>query len=172
MEENHFEKIEIGDPIVLEPIGKPYRVVFKEQTHVRIKDFGAMGAGAVLTDQKLDVLTMEEKELGQFLIYFVDKIRFKNWRQPAGVGRFFAKTTTSYIDTTYQELGFDKFGYLTRFFVFEDQVPIVDVENASGTSLSSSVVKFFGFKYKLEEIPSAPPEAKRIPIAGLALRKI
>ena len=172
MEEKHFEKIEIGDIIVLEPIEKPYKVIFKEQTHLRIKDFGPMGPGAVLTDQKLDILTMEERELAQFLIYFVDNIRFKNWRQPTGVGRFYAKTTTSYIDTTYQELGFDEFGYLTRFFVFEDMVPIVDVENASGTSLSSSIVKFFGYKYKLEEVPSAPPEAKRIPIAGLALRRI
>jgi hypothetical protein len=172
MEEKHFEKIEIGDIIVLEPIEKPYKVVFKEQTHVRIKNFGPMGPGAVLTDQKLDILTMDGGELGQFLIYFVDNIRFKNWRQPAGVGRFYAKTTSSYIDRTYQELGFDEFGYLTRFFVFEDMVPIVDVENASGTALSSSVVKFFGYKYKLEEVPSAPPNAKKVPIAGLALRRI
>jgi len=168
-----FEPVaDIGDNVVLEPIREAYRVKFVEQTGIIEKDFGAMGAGAVLTDQKLDVLTMFPNQMGQFRIYFVDNIRFKNWRQPESVGRFYMKNATTFIDNTFQTLGFDKFGQLTEFFVFEDKVPKVDVENVSGSALSTSRVRFFGYKYDLEKLPSIPEKYISIPIAGIALTKI
>ena len=168
-----FEPVaDIGENIVLEPIKEAYRVVFVEQTGIIEKDFGSIAAGATLVNQRLDVLEMFPNQLGQFRIYIVDDIRIKNWRQPEGVGRFYMKKVSTSIDKTFQTLGFDRFGQLTELFVFEDKVPIVDVENVSGTALSTSRVRFFGYKYDLEKLPSIPEKYVSVPIAGIALRKI
>ena len=167
-----FEPVaDIGDNIVLEPRKEAYRVVFVEPTGIIEKDFGAIGAGAKLTDQELKELTMEKDQLGQFRIYFVDNIRLTNWRQPRGVGRFYMKSASTYIDNTFQSLGLDRFGQLAEFFVFEDRVPMVDVENPTGSALSNSRVKFFGYRYDLEKLPSIPSTYIPIPIEGFAIVK-
>jgi len=167
-----FEPVaDIGDNIVIEPVKEAYKVVFIEQTGVIEKDFGPIGAGAVIRDQELKELELSKDQLGQFRIYFVDNIRFRNWRQPRGVGRFYVKSAQTYIDNTFQTLGFEEFGNLTEFFVFEDRTPIVDVENPTTTPLSTSKVKFFGFKYDLEKLPSIPSTYISIPVEGFALVK-
>jgi hypothetical protein len=167
-----FEPVaDIGDNIVLEPVKEAYKVVYVEFTGIIDKDFGPIGAGAIIRDQELKELELSKDQLGQFRVYFVDNIKFRNWRQPRGVGRFYMKSVQTYIDNTIQTLGFEYFGNLTEFFVFENRTPIVDVENPTTTPLSTSKVKFFGFKYDLEKLPSIPSTYIPIPVEGFAIVK-
>jgi len=167
----YFEPIALpGENLVILPEMKAFKVEYVEQIPAFIIDFGPIAAGAEIRDRKLSEVEMFENEIGQFRIYFIDNIALRNWRQPYGAGRFFMKNVTPQLDNTFQTIDYVHFSQFTEFFVYKDQVPYVDVVNISGTNLSASRIKLFGYKYVVTPLPAIPSEYKTIPTAGLELR--
>jgi hypothetical protein len=167
-----FEPLALPDEnILLLPEKKPYKVVYLEQIPVIPHDFGAFAVDEEKRDIKLDFLEMHKNELGHFRFILVEKLAITNWRQPLGAGRFYIKNVMPQFDQTFQTLGIDAFSQFTEFFVHEDMVPIINIKNISGSALSSSEVKFFGYRYVLEPLVTVPAVYKAVPTAGFELKK-
>jgi len=178
MPENIFKRIfeplvRVGGTIITEPKGNAYKVVYIEQTGIIEHDFGSIGANSTIYDQVIDSIAMHKNELGQFRMFFVDNIVLENIRLPLGAGRFVLKNKTGFIDNTFQStaLGLDYFSQFTEIYVFEDNVPVVNVRNPSSTALTNSRIRFFGYKYVLRPTTELVEPIVRVPTEGLALLK-
>jgi len=158
-----------GENILLLPTKEAYRVEFVEQIPVIEKDFGALDADAETDSTKLTELELDDMQLGQYRMYFVDNVAITEFRQPFGAGRFVIKNTVGQIDQTFQNIDFTRLSQFTEFYVFEDDVPHVKVKNISGAALSNSRIKFFGWKYYLTKLPRIPETYKTVPVAGYSM---
>lgn len=142
-----------------------------------IVDLGALGAGANVGNQQLNLLEMPDNEFGQFRSYVIDDVAV-TLRQPSATTRKGTKNVTSRV-TRFTALR-DECGHTTEFFVWEDNFAFLDCLNPSAYAITTSLVAFYGFRFRLEEMKDAngkplfewpnklPAVWTRIPASALA----
>jgi len=118
-----------------------------------IKDFGSISNGSSLSNQKLDLIELDDLELGQFRFKVLDDIQVTVF-QPKASKRFAIKNTTIRVDKLSQL--YDPDLEFSEIFVYKDKYPYVDVENNSGEDLSKTRIIFFGYRFVLEELEVEP----------------
>jgi hypothetical protein len=146
---------QIGENVVVFRLDRYYlyRVLMREgiqPSSQMIRDFGALGAGAVLLDQSLQIpLEMDDNHLAQYRWLVQDDIRV-TLKQPRATSRFGTKQVVSTV-TLFTPL-VDPCGHLSEFFSFEDEFPFADIQNPTAYALLQTRLLFWGFKYRLQEL--------------------
>ncbi len=124
-------------------------------------DFGELAASAVSRANKVDILEMEGSakvetdisEVAQLRFYPLDDIAI-NVKQPAANGRFKTKNDDIRVDFTTVEL--DPSLKSTEIFVYEDDVPYMDVYNLTNYTLEKTRVQFFGWRIVGSQLARQP----------------
>lgn len=152
---------QVFEPIILPgetaqlllPIGAlNIRCVHVEALPCYTKDFGAIGAGAWLERAEVEELSLPKLFLAQIRFKVVTPGIRVYLRLPRAVERWVAKERfwieALPVEDPLREIKLT----LSEIFVWEDNIPLFDIHNP-GTAVSSSIVEFFGFKFKTELIP-------------------
>ena len=161
--------VKIGENIcVLTTEGRKryFRVTFIEPlppSPSLVKDFGALSAGSSSGDTKLDILEMDDCEVGIFRFFPLDDVEC-TLKQPKALRRFLTKTKVAVVTPLTKV--YDPALVTTEFAVFEDDVPYMDVKNPTNYDLSTSRVQFFGWRLAGEELKEPPEKVSYVVAAG------
>jgi len=161
--------VAIDQAVRLMPVDRFFRVVYVEPIPLIQHDFGSFTAGQTKSDQELDFLYMPDNELAQFRFIPVDNVIVTAFYQPRKRPKWITKSTggmlprgLDYQDTPVESLN------LTEFFQYEDTKLYVDL--FAPEALTTSRIRFYGFRYVLEELEAAPPVFTTIWYEGLSPR--
>jgi len=160
-----FEPIaQIDENIVLVPERKAFKVREISALPMIVYDFGALAAGAKDTEV-IDIvkdtvkLALEDGCLAQIRMVLIDDF-ILYLRQP--------KSTAKWT-TVHRELYLSRnapYDNLSEWFQFEDRSAGIIRENPSAADLTNTRVMFFGFKYRLEPLPSIPARYAAVPVSS------
>jgi hypothetical protein len=154
----------VDQNVLLLPDRKPYRVRYVEPLPMIVKTFGTISAGGKLEDQDISELEMPAGELGQFRFAPLDDVRIYV-KQPKTVGRFLTKAGMVPVDARIWQ--HDPLLTRTEFYVFENRIVTLNVENPSSAySVVSPRIAFFGYRLVLEALTEIPERYVAVPIAG------
>lgn len=149
-----------GDVIFIEDYGEYYLVVAEpEPLAAYIKDFGSISAGGKLEQQELNFLELEKGFLAQIRVLPIDDVNVYI-RPTMQTVRGALKKAVFYIpkwitdNTEYHELA--------EIWQREDHSYYADIEDATGSGVSTSRVLFVGWLYKVKKIEEAEAEGRRI----------
>lgn len=155
----YLPKASEGDVLYHVENKKYYLVEAVEALGNYVKNFGAISAGAKLEKQEVNVLYPELGYIAEFRILPIDDVNVYI-RVPRESLRGALKNATFYISKFMS----DNIWYhtLTELWVVPEQKVWFDVEDASGSGLTTSKVRFVGWLYKVREIPEAEASGRRI----------
>jgi hypothetical protein len=159
--------VRIDEFLRLMPVGKFARVIYIEPIPLIEEDFGAFSAGQTKSNVELTDLYMPKGELAQYRFAPVDDVQVIAFYQPGKRPKWITKNTggkmirlADYANAAVEKLN------LTEFFQYEDTKLYVDLYAAS--DLTTSRIRFYGFRYVLEELEAAPPVYTTIWYEGLS----
>lgn len=116
-----------------------------------VYDAGAISADSVSRANAVDIIEVEGSakvetdvsEVAQLRFYPIDDIAIAV-KQPAASGRF--KTRSNEIRVDYKTIELDPTLKSTEIYVYEDDVPSLDVYNLTNYDLTQSRIQFFGWR--------------------------
>ncbi|MBU1349300.1 hypothetical protein KJ781_04505 [Patescibacteria group bacterium] len=160
--------VQIGERVfLLAPVNKCFEVEWIENLPKLDKDFGAIGAGGSTGVAEVTEVYMREDELGQFrFVPTTAGVKVVGHWSPRGARMWGTDTATfelsdivDYSDEPVKAL------QATEFFQHEDKKRFMQLY--SSDAVSASLVRFYGYAFKLREIPAKEPYL-RIPIQARA----
>jgi hypothetical protein len=146
--------VRVDEYLHLMPIDRYYRVVFVEPIPAIDLDFGAFSAGQTKTGLELENLYMPRNELAQYRMIPIDNVRIVGFRQPKNP-KWITRNTSGYLppQSDYTGAAVENLN-LTEWYQFEETKAYVDLYATS--ALTTSVIRFSGFRYVLEQVERPP----------------
>jgi len=166
--------VKIGENIcVLTTEGKK---IYYEVTYIEplppspnlVKDFGALTAGSSSGDTKLDILEVDDDEVGIYRFFPLDDVEC-TLKLPKALRRFLTKTKTAVVTPltrVYALNGHDPTLVMTEFAVFEDDVPYMDVKNPTNDNITMSRVQFYGWRLCGRRLDKKPEKVSYVVASG------
>lgn len=161
----------VNEYLLLKPDDIFVKVEYIEQTGFIIHDFGKLEPFEVKKDIELDFLDAGKNGLLQLRFLLLDNFIVKMFRQPKAVLRFYLRNAKPIFTKTIQDILPEVFLQQTEFFVYQDLVPVIDIENPSNLVLNNSRIAFFGYKYYVTEVKEKPERFSIINIGGYEIKK-
>jgi len=146
--------VQIGENLHLMPVNKYFTVEFIEGIPMIDKDFGAISAGDTKKDQELTFLYMPRNELAQWRFVPIDNVQVTRFVQPRNPKWITRDTSGKLIRALDYANPIVETLQLTEFFQFEETKAFIDIYAPS--AVSTSVIRFYGYRYMLREIPKPP----------------
>ncbi len=136
-----------------------------------VEDFGAISADSVSRANAVSILEMEGNaknetdvsEVAQLRFYPIDDIAIAV-KQPAASGRF--KTRSNEIRVDYKTMELDPTLKSTEIYVYEDDVPSIDVYNLTNYALTQSRIQFFGWRLVGSQLAQRPDKLTYLTASG------
>jgi len=156
---------------LLDPVNKCFEVTWIEPLPKLDKDFGAISAGGTTDATEVAEVYMPENELGQFrFIPLTAGVKVVGHWSPTGArmwgtreAMFELSDIADYADAHVKTL------QPTEFFQWQDTGRFMQLY--SETAVTKSIVRFYGYAFKLKEVPKEKPYLPIPIIARVAPRK-
>ena len=150
--------VQIGERVfLLNPVNKCFEVVWIESLPKLDKDFGAIAAGATIPEAEVLEVYMRKGELGQFrFVPLTAGVKVVGHWSPKGA-RMWGTDTEFFELSDIVDLSDAHVEGLqsTEFFQHEDRKRFMQLY--SRDAVSASVVRFYGYAFKLKEVPTKEP---------------
>jgi len=134
-------------------------------------DAGTIAADSVSRANAVDILAVEGSAKTETDISEVAQLRFFPiedisivLKQPAASGRF--KTKTDSIRVDYKTMELDPSLKSTEIYVYEDNVPVLDVYNLTNYDLTQSRIQFFGWRIVGSQLTQKPEKTAYLVAGG------
>ena len=160
--------VQIGERVfLLAPVSKCFEVEWIESLPKLDKDFGAITAGGTTARAEVTEVYMSKGELGQFrFVPLTTGVKAVGHWSPMGARMWGTDTETfelsdvvDFSDAHVEAL------QTTEFFQHEDRKRFMQLYSTD--AVTASIVRFYGYAFKLKEIPTKEPYL-RIPIQARA----
>ena len=153
-------KADYGDVIYIEDYGEYYLVIAEpEPLGAYVKDFGSISAGGKLQQQELDFLELEKGFLAQIRVLPIDDVNIYI-RPTQQTMRGALKKVVFYIPKWIADN--EEYHELAEIWQREDHSYYADIEDATGSGVSTSRVLFVGWLYKVKKIEEAEAKDRKI----------
>jgi len=151
------------------PIGKEkyFRVVriepipgYRDDFKNYIAGFTSLPPGQktkVVEEDAKKILAVRDRQLLQYRLIPIDDYVYRYLQYG---DRFTLKNKDTYIDKESIELC----PQIAEWFVYEENVPTIEIYNPGTESLTNLRFRLIGFLYELEEVKTKPPKVTYIPV--------
>jgi len=138
-----------------------YHVNYIEQLPEKIHDFDSIATEASDEDQEVTDLYMKDKQLAQYRIIPLEDIEI-TISQPKSKKRFATKSYIHKITARTNQIA----PHLTSLFVFEDEKIFFTVKNPTKYTRPMNRILYYGWRFCVTKLPTAPPVFTTIPVEG------
>jgi hypothetical protein len=157
----------VGENILLLPENEPFKIVEITALPTIILDFGPLPARTKDTsviDIVAGKLEVETEHLAQYRMILLDDFEIEFF-QPKTVKRWTTKSLSAVLDKHLGQI--PNASHLTEWFQFENKSAGIIRNNPTNTDLSMTRILFFGFKFKLERLPTIPKKFTAVFTGGV-----
>jgi hypothetical protein len=140
-----------------------FKVLYIEALPGITVDLGAIAAGAETSNVEIVEIYVNDGEIAQYEIQVLDDVELK-LKQPLADTRFVAKTSTCTINLLNRDANPTK--NMNKIFVFEDDKVFIQAKNPTRYTTPTSRVRFMGWRFMVEKLPSPVSPYTAIPCKG------
>jgi len=133
---------------------------FRDDFKNYIEGFTGLAPGStakVVKENVKKILAVDTRELLQYRLIPIDDFEY---RYEMYGRRFLLKNKETWIDKEAIELC----PQICEWFVYEEEVPEIEIRNPTSETLNSLRFRVIGFKYYLEPVEEKPPKVTYIPV--------